>query len=277
MRDQMPKSKKDLNVERFPKLADALAKDKEFCSIVGRSSPDRAERLDAIIKNIAPTVEYTVSSSSHSISQNFAMHLARTPHNTLSPAAQRLQSMFLEYSQAKPRRRRSNKSVAKRIGFTGNDMHHRLHLPPIFPSLNWTLSIHHIPQKGTLSSSDLIPAYLLHPRNTIRPAVTCTSIVNSTKPCCNIPLMLTRKPSPSTRQPKSRSSSSCAILPKTTSTSSNLGLSTSSMTQSIVVATMFSATIPVRWLGLESALDSAVGRYLAGYAISKRQRRRPLV
>ena len=35
-------------------------KDKEFCSIVGRSSPDRAERLDTIIKNIAPTVEYTV-------------------------------------------------------------------------------------------------------------------------------------------------------------------------------------------------------------------------
>ena len=55
----MPKSKKDLNVERFPKLTDALAKDKEFCSIVGHSSPDCAERLDAIIKNIAPTVEYT--------------------------------------------------------------------------------------------------------------------------------------------------------------------------------------------------------------------------
>src|SRR5271155_2389310 len=147
---------------------------------------------------------------------------------------------------------------------------------PIFPSLNWTLSIHHIPQKGTLSSSDLIPASL-HPRNAIRAAVTCTSIVNSTKPCCNIPLMQTRKSSSSTRQPKSRSSSSYAILPKTTSTSSNLGLSTSSMTPSIVVATMFSATILVRWLGLESALDSAVGRYLAGYAISKRQRRRPLV
>src|SRR5271170_5371023 len=133
MRDQMPKSKKDLNVERFPKLADALAKDKEFCSIVGRSSPDRAERLDTIIKNIAPTVEYTVSSSSHSISQNFAMHLARTPHNTLSPAAQRLQSMFLEYSQGKPRRRRTHKSVAKRIGFTGNDIHHRLRLPANIP------------------------------------------------------------------------------------------------------------------------------------------------
>jgi hypothetical protein len=129
----MPKSKKDLNVERFPKLADTLAKDKEFCSIVGRSSPDRAERLDAIIKNIAPTVEYTVLSSSHSISQNFAMHLARTPHNTLSPAAQRLQSMFLEYSQAKPRRRRSHKSVAKRIGFMGNDIHHRLRLPADIP------------------------------------------------------------------------------------------------------------------------------------------------
>jgi len=43
-----------------PKLADALAKDKEFCSIAGRSSPDRAERLDAIIKNITHTVEYTV-------------------------------------------------------------------------------------------------------------------------------------------------------------------------------------------------------------------------
>src|SRR5579859_2100288 len=32
MRDQMPKSKKDLNVELFPQLADALANDKVFCS-----------------------------------------------------------------------------------------------------------------------------------------------------------------------------------------------------------------------------------------------------
>ena len=53
----MPKSKKDLNVERFPQLVDALAEDKEFCSIVGRFSPDRAERLDTIIQKVAPTVE----------------------------------------------------------------------------------------------------------------------------------------------------------------------------------------------------------------------------
>jgi hypothetical protein len=120
-------------VERFPKLADALAKDKEFCSIVGHSSPDRAEQLDAIIKNFARTVEYTVSSSSQSISQNFAMHLARIPHNTLSAAAQRLQSMFLEYSQAKPRRRRSHKSVVKRIGFIGNEINPANSLPADIP------------------------------------------------------------------------------------------------------------------------------------------------
>jgi hypothetical protein len=64
-----------------------LAKDKEFCSIVGRSSPDRAERLDAIIKNIAPTVAYTVSSSSRLHynrtkfleNQNLASGTARRP------------------------------------------------------------------------------------------------------------------------------------------------------------------------------------------------------
>src|SRR5271155_163668 len=79
MRDQMPKSKKDLNVERFPQLVNALAKDKEFYSISRRFSPDRAERLDAIIQKVAPTVEYTLSSSSKLVSQNFAMHLLKTP------------------------------------------------------------------------------------------------------------------------------------------------------------------------------------------------------
>jgi hypothetical protein len=93
MRDQMPKSKKDLNVERFPKLADALAKDKEFCSIVGRSSPDRAERLDTIIKNIAPTVDYTVSSSSRlhynrtKILENQTLLLARVRFIRIPQAA----------------------------------------------------------------------------------------------------------------------------------------------------------------------------------------------
>jgi len=32
----MPKSQKDLNVERFPQLADALAKNEEFCYIVAK-------------------------------------------------------------------------------------------------------------------------------------------------------------------------------------------------------------------------------------------------
>src|SRR5579859_5741873 len=90
MRDQMPKYKKDLNTEWFPQLADTLAKDKEFCSIVGHSSPDRAKQLDAIIKNIAPTVGYAVSASSQSISQNFVMNLARTPSDIVSVAARRL-------------------------------------------------------------------------------------------------------------------------------------------------------------------------------------------
>src|SRR5579859_1481710 len=102
MRDQMPKSKKDLNTERFPQLADTLAKDKEFCSVVGHSSPDRAKQLDAIIKNIAPTVGYAVSASSQSISQNFVMNLARTPSDILSVAARRLQDMFIEYTKPNP-------------------------------------------------------------------------------------------------------------------------------------------------------------------------------
>src|SRR5579859_3047127 len=78
MRDQMPKSKKDLNVELFPQLADALANDKVFCSIAEHSSPDQAVRLDAIIKNIAPTIGYTLSSSSKSVSQNFAMQTTQS-------------------------------------------------------------------------------------------------------------------------------------------------------------------------------------------------------
>jgi hypothetical protein len=50
--------------------------------------------LDAIIQKVAPTVEYTLSSSSKLVSQNFAMHLLKTPPDTLSAAAQRLQNMF---------------------------------------------------------------------------------------------------------------------------------------------------------------------------------------
>src|SRR5579859_931349 len=113
MRDQMPKSKKDLNTEQFPQLADTLAKDKEFCSIVGHSSLDRAKQLDTIIKNIAHTVGYDVSASSQSISQNFVLNWARTPSDILSVAAQRLQDMFIEYTKAKPHRKRSHKNVVR--------------------------------------------------------------------------------------------------------------------------------------------------------------------
>src|SRR5271155_2863510 len=130
MRDQMPKSRKDLNVERFPQLVNALAKDKEFCSIVGRFSPDQAERLDAIIQKVAPTVEYTLSSSSKSVSQNFAMHLLKTPPDTLSAAAQRLQNMFMEYTKCKPRRRQSH---ARRIKFVGNEINYVYGLPADIP------------------------------------------------------------------------------------------------------------------------------------------------
>src|SRR5579859_727508 len=116
MRDQMPKSKKDLNVELFPQLADALANDKVFCSIAEHSSPDRAVRLDAIIKNIAPTIGYTLSSSSKSVSQNFAMQLHKAHSESLSAAAQRLQSIFIEYTKSKLHRRQSHKNVAKTRG-----------------------------------------------------------------------------------------------------------------------------------------------------------------
>src|SRR5579859_6346798 len=133
MRDQMPKSKKDLNTEQFPQLADTLAKDKEFCSIVGHSSPDRAKQLDAIIKNIAPTVGYAVSASSQSISQNFVMNLARTPSDILSVAARRLQDMLIEYTKAKPHRKRSHKNVARRIGFIGNEINADNGLPGDVP------------------------------------------------------------------------------------------------------------------------------------------------
>jgi len=118
----MPKSKKDLNTEWFPQLADTLAKDKEFSSIVGHSSPNRAKQLDTIIRNIAPTVRYAVSASSQSISHNFVMNLARTPSNILSVAAWRLQDMFIEYTKAKLHRKRSHKNVTRCTGFIGNEI-----------------------------------------------------------------------------------------------------------------------------------------------------------
>src|SRR5579859_3372587 len=133
MRDQMPKSKKDLNVELFPQLADALANDKVFCSIAEHSSPDQAVRLDAIIKNIAPTIGYTLSSSSKSVSQNFAMQLYKAHSESLSAAAQRLQSIFIEYTESKLHRRQSHKNVARRIKFVSNEIDYVHGMPAGIP------------------------------------------------------------------------------------------------------------------------------------------------
>src|SRR5579859_4855723 len=267
MRDQMPKSKKDLNVKRFPKLADALAKDKEFCSIVGHSSLDRTEQLDAIIKNIAPTVEYVVSSSSQSISQNFAMHLARTPHDTLSTAAQRLQSMFLEYSRAKHQRRRSRKSVAKRIGFIGNEINPTNGLPADIRIIELDPLPIPYPPEGHII---LERPYSTPPPPPKKRDRTCSYLY---KYCQLDETML---------QYTLDADKEAIFVDKTTQEPILVVLrdfcrSTSSTTLSIVAATMFSATTLVRWLALESVLDGAVGQYLVGYAISRRQRKRLLV
>ena len=231
----MPKSKKDLNVERFPQLVDALAKDKEFCSIIGRFSADRAERLDTIIQKVAPTVEYTLSSSSKSVSQNFAMHLLKTPPGTLSAAAQRLQNMFMEYTKSKPRRRQSHKDVARRIKFVGNEINYVYGLSADIP----IIELDPLPTPYPTPQGHIVLErhYPTHPRKVIRPAVTCTIIVRSMNPCCNILSMQTRKPSLSTKPLKNLSLSFSATLPKTTSASSNHGQSTSSTTPTIVAAT----------------------------------------
>src|SRR5277367_4577215 len=202
MRDQMPKSKKDLNVEQFPQLVDALAKDKEFCSIVRRFSPDLgAERLAAIIQKVAPTVEYTLSSSSGSVSQNFAMHLLKTLPDTLFAAAQRLQNMFMEYTKCKPRRRQSH---ARRIKFVGNEINYLYGLPADIPIIE--LDPLPTPYPAPQGHIVLERYYPTHSRKVIRPAVTCTIIVSSMNPCCNILSMQTRKPSLSTRPLKNLSS-----------------------------------------------------------------------
>jgi hypothetical protein len=110
----MPESsRKDSCVESLSKLADALAKNEEFCSIVVKPSPDRAERLDAIIRTTAPSVGYPVSSKITCISQSFATLLSCPDPCDLSPDAARLQKMFSEYNDYKKRRYHLNKRVAK--------------------------------------------------------------------------------------------------------------------------------------------------------------------
>jgi len=121
-----------------------------------------------------------LSSSSQSVSQSFAMHLLKKPPDTLSTATERLQSMFMEYTKSKPRRRQSHKNVARRIKFVGNEINYVHGLPA-------DLSLHHIHWKGTLSSSDPIRPRLL-PKNATGPAVSCTNIASSMKPSCSIHL-----------------------------------------------------------------------------------------
>src|SRR5271163_2812463 len=106
-------SRKGLCVKLLPKLADALAKDEEFCSIVAKLSPHRAERLDAIIRTTAPSVGYPVSSKIACISQSFAALPSYSDLCNLSPDAARLQRMFSDYNDYKKRRYRVNKHIAK--------------------------------------------------------------------------------------------------------------------------------------------------------------------
>src|SRR5579859_4563128 len=97
MRDQMPKSKKDLNVELFPQLADALANDKVFCSnfycraLLSRSSCTIGRNYQ---EHCSYYRVYTVVFFKVSL-QNFAMQLHKAHSESLSAAAQRLQSIFI--------------------------------------------------------------------------------------------------------------------------------------------------------------------------------------
>jgi len=105
-----------LNRELLPKLADALAQNQEFCSIVNHYTRDRAERLDAIVNSTATAVGYAVPPSS-SVSQGLTTRLIREDPTNLSAAALRLQGMFTEYHKSKKLRVCSQRNLAKRVGF----------------------------------------------------------------------------------------------------------------------------------------------------------------
>jgi len=110
-----------LNHELLPKLADTLAQNQEFCSIVNQYTYDRAERLDAILNDTATAVGYAVPPSS-SVSQGFTTRLIREDPSNLSAAALKLQGMFIEYNKAKKRRIRSRRNAAKRGEFKERDV-----------------------------------------------------------------------------------------------------------------------------------------------------------
>ena len=124
----MPKSKKDLSQKLLPQLADALAKDEEFCSIVVHSFFDCAEWLNAVINKIAATVKYPLPSSLKSVSQSFATHLIQLPLTNLSATAVRLQGIFMEYNQSKNCCKHFHRNIAKCLEFTANKIDHRTNL-----------------------------------------------------------------------------------------------------------------------------------------------------
>jgi hypothetical protein len=129
----MPKSKRDLSREHLPQLADALAKDEEFCFIVDHFSPDRAQRLDAIIIDTAPTVDDAVPSTLKSVSQSFGARLLGEHPAKLSADALRLQRKFRQYNTNKRHRKHMHEHVANRVGFKEKDFYKRLpsHIPII--------------------------------------------------------------------------------------------------------------------------------------------------
>ena len=129
----MPKSKRDLSREHLAQLADALAKDEEFCFIVDHFSPDRAQRLDAIIINTAPTVDYALPPTLKSVSQSFGARLLGEHPTKLSADALMLQRKFRQYNTNKRHRKHMHEHVANRVGFKEKDFYKGLpsHIPVI--------------------------------------------------------------------------------------------------------------------------------------------------
>jgi hypothetical protein len=208
--------------------------------------------LDAIIQKVAPTVEYTLSSSSKSVSQNFAMHLLKTPPDTLSAAAQRLQNMFMEYTKSKPRQRQSHKNVARRIKFVGNEINYVYGLPADIPIIELNPLPTPYPPQGHIVLERHYPTLPPPPKKS---DPTCSCLYKY----CQLDESMLQYALDADKEvifvDKTTQEPILVALcdfAKTTSASSNHGRSTSSTTPSIVAATMFSAMTPVRWLALES-------------------------
>ena len=141
----MPKSKKDINREKFSLLIESLSLDQEFCSVIQSSFVDRIKVLDDTVVLHATKVGYYLPLRGHP-SRNFQSLLMRHTGLHLPESVRQLQKSYINHHEDAQHRRQVCQRIATRIGFKGNlkglpnipiKYLHRLSLGQEYPPTNY--------------------------------------------------------------------------------------------------------------------------------------------